>query len=169
MQDLVNIVGIKFHKITESQNNWHWKKLLKVTVSSSPAQAVLSRDGWPGLCTNGLCISPGMKYLQYIFSTTFWTICAISWSVKKCFLMCRRNPLCFSLCSLFHFPVPSSSLWPFIGLFPVCPCLSCTEDYRTGPSTPGATLGYNVTGRKLSTTLHNSVSFASTLRVLSAQ
>lgn len=32
-------------------------------------------------------------------------------------------------------PDPSTSSQPFIGLPPVCPCLSCTEDPRLGSST----------------------------------
>ncbi|XP_074759743.1 rab-like protein 2B isoform X3 [Athene noctua] len=32
--------------------------------------------------------------------------------------------------------VPSPSPWLFVGLSPVCPCLSCTQEPRTGPSAP---------------------------------
>lgn len=34
-------------------------------------------------------------------------------------------------------PDPYSSLWPFSGLSPLCPCVSCTEELRTGNSTSG--------------------------------
>lgn len=31
------------------------------------------------------------------------------------------------------------SLWPFVGLPPVCSCISCTGESRTGPTTPDVT------------------------------
>lgn len=37
-------------------------------------------------------------------------------------------------------PVPSSPLWPYIGLFPVQPSFSVTSDLRTGCSTACAAL-----------------------------
>lgn len=33
-----------------------------------------------------------------------------------------------------------SSLWPFAGLSPLCPCVSCTEEPRTGNRTSGVVL-----------------------------
>lgn len=37
-------------------------------------------------------------------------------------------------------PGPSSPWWLYVGLFPVCPGLSCTGQPRTGASTPGVGL-----------------------------
>ena len=48
-----------------------------------------------------------------------------------------NGPDILSLSSYVRAPVPSSSLWPFAGLAPVCPCLSCTGEPSTGPNTSG--------------------------------
>lgn len=41
-------------------------------------------------------------------------------------------------CHVTSVSVPSSSWWPFPRLSLVCPCLSCTGEFRTGPSTPAS-------------------------------
>lgn len=43
-------------------------------------------------------------------------------------------------------PVAQSPGWPCSGSSPVCSCLSCAEESRTGPSTPGTALPVLSTG-----------------------
>lgn len=57
-------------------------------------------------------------YIDKIFSCPCWTITALS------ALPHRRDA-----------PFPFTSLWPCVGLYPVCPCLP--EEPRTVRSTPG--------------------------------
>lgn len=42
---------------------------------------------------------------------------------------------------------PLSSPWPFAGLIPVHPCLSCTGEPRIGSNTPGVSHQFSIRGR----------------------
>lgn len=46
------------------------------------------------------------------------------------------NPISVSLLCMSAALSPSSSPWPFAGLTPLCPCLSCAGEPRVGPITP---------------------------------
>jgi len=50
-------------------------------------------------------------------------------------------------------PVSSPSSWPFIGLFPVWTCLSCTGQHRTGQNTPDVFSSVNTELWKIITSL----------------
>ena len=71
-------------------------------------------------------LHPPFRYLctlirsPWAFSSPGWTVPALSASPH------RRGA-----------PVPSSSLWPFTGHSPLCPCLCCTGEPITGLRTPG--------------------------------
>ena len=63
-----------------------------------------------------LCI---LTIFSWTFTSTGWTVQTVS-----------------AFPSMTDVPIPKSSLWPFSGLAPVCPCLSCSVESRTGLRSP---------------------------------
>ena len=85
---------------------------------------------------------------------------------------------CWTVPSLSAFPhrtdasVPSSSPWPFIGLSPVCPCLFCSGEPRTGHSSQtwchqcgveGRVTSFNLLATPLSMQLWRFLTFFATI------
>ena len=104
--------------------SWCWRWTFHVSVCAhclwSCHWAPLKRAWFCPLCTLPWSIDTHRLHIPWAFSSPSWAVPALS-------AFPYRGGA----------PVPSSSLWHFVGLFPVCPCLSCSEESSTGHSTPG--------------------------------
>lgn len=79
-------------RFTELQSGSGWKGPLKVIWSKPPAQASPPKASCTGLCLDSFCVSSRME------TTCLGNLCLAILTVKMCFLMFRRNILCFNLC-----------------------------------------------------------------------
>lgn len=73
--------------------------------------------------------NPGSAFLAL---SLFPTLRRSSWAFSS---SGRTVPALWAISVMRHVPVPSWSLWPFIGLSPVCPCLSLVSASCQGPGT----------------------------------